>query len=109
MFDGLWIIKFLSVNDLYGSGVLIINENRLLGGDDSYYYSGSCQINQKKIDGKVHVIKYDPNGISVFGEIDHFEITFSGNIDDNNLDVSGNITNSPESTINIVGTKKEDF
>jgi len=41
MFNGLWTVEFSSTINRYGRGVLIINDGRLLGGDDSYYYSGT--------------------------------------------------------------------
>ncbi len=31
MFNGLWTVEFISTINRYGRGVLVINENRLLG------------------------------------------------------------------------------
>lgn len=109
MIDGLWTVEFTSIANRYGKGILVINKNRLLGGDDGYYYTGTCNINNNNITGTINVIRYDQNSISVFGDIDHFELTFSGQIDDNQLNVTGSITNAPEEKIRVAGTKKEDY
>ncbi len=110
MYDGLWTVEFNSMMNRYGRGILVINQNRLLGGDAGYYYVGTCNVNGSNIEGKVNIIRYDRNSVSVFGDIDHFELTFSGQIKDENLfDAIGIIANNPQTQIRIVGTKKEDL
>jgi len=110
MFDGLWILEFSSTLDRYGTGVLVIDKNRLLGGDDSYYYSGKCSINDGKIEGSLMVIRYDTLAPSVFGDnLDHFEIQFSGKINKYNLSVIGSLVGLPHQGIKVNGIKKEDL
>jgi len=55
------------------------------------------------------VVKYNPSGISVFGNIDHFQLIFSGTINDYQFDVTGAIANDHNMQIHIVGTKREDL
>ncbi len=85
-----------------------MNQNRLLGGDAGYYYTGTCNIEGNNIRGTINVIKYDQNSISVFGDITHFELTFTGQIDENQFSAVGNITGNPQARIRITGAKKED-
>ncbi|MBW1649329.1 MAG: hypothetical protein JRJ44_01375 [Deltaproteobacteria bacterium] len=49
MYDGLWTVEFVATIHRYGNGVLVFNQNRLLGGDAGYYYSGKYNIDDKKI------------------------------------------------------------
>lgn len=109
MFDGLWIIEFESIIQQYGKGVLVLNNGRLLGGDDGYYYSGTYRTIDNRFEGTATVIKHDPNSISVFGNIGHFEMTFVGEITDYRFKAVGHIINNPEAKITITGIKKEDI
>lgn len=110
MYDGLWTIEFISMINRYGRGVLVINQDRLLGGDAGYYYVGTCKISGNKIDGTVDVIQYDLNSASVLGNIDHFELTISGELKtENRLEAKGMIPSMPGVQIRIIGTKKEDL
>lgn len=109
MFNGLWTVEFVSTINRYGRGVLIINNGRLLGGDDGYYYTGTCEIIGNNINALITVIKYDPNSISVFGNINHFELTLNGEIDENQFTAIGTIPNNHQVKMKVVGTKKEDL
>jgi hypothetical protein len=109
MFDGLWTVEFISMINRSGKGVLIARDKRLLGGDSSYYYSGNYEINGNNIAGTVIIIRYEPTGISVFGDVDSFKISFSGQIDNLHFSATGSIVNMPNFKIKIVGNKKEDF
>ena len=109
MFNGLWTVEFISTINRYGRGVLVINENRLLGGDDGYYYFGTCNITGNKINATITVIKYDENSTSVFGDISHFQLNINGEIDEYKFSAVGTITGNPQVQIEVVGTKKEDL
>ncbi len=109
MFEGLWTVEFISTENRFGRGVLVINSGRLLGGDNGYYYSGSYQITNNTIEGTVNVTRFDPNIISVFGDINRFSITFSGEISEYEFTAGASLINNPEYQIRIVGNKKEDI
>ncbi len=109
MIDGLWTVEFISTINRSGKGVLVLNNGRLLGGDEGYYYSGTYQVTGAKIQGKVNVIRFDPNNLSVFGDIDHFTLSFSGDISDYHLTAAATITDNPKFQIRVVAHKKEDM
>ncbi len=109
MFNGLWTLEFTSALNRYGRGVLVITNGRILGGDDGYYYTGNCEINDNRINAVITVIKYDQNSVSVFGNINHFELILDGEIQENNFEAIGTIANNPQAQIRVIGTKKEDL
>ncbi len=109
MIDGLWTVEFISAINRYGRGVLVLNNGRLLGGDDGYYYSRKYDITDNNIVCDVDVIKYDANSISIFGNVDQFKLTISGKIDDFQLSAIGSVANNHQSHVRIVGNKKENL
>jgi len=109
MFNGLWTVEFISAINRYGSGILVVNNDRLLGGDDGYYYTGSWSIADNKFDATINAIKYNPNIVSVFGNIDHFQLNLIGEVDEYQFNATGAIVNNPQAQIKVVGTKREDL
>jgi uncharacterized ubiquitin-like protein YukD len=109
MIDGLWTVEFISTVNRSGKGILVLNNGRLLGGDEGYYYSGTYHVADAKIQGTVDVVRFDPNTLSVFGDIDHFTLSFSGDINDYHLSAAATITDKPEFQIKVVANKKEDM
>ena len=79
------------------------------GGDEGYYYSGNYEIEGDTFKGKVNVNRFDVNSISVFGDIDHFTLTFSGEINRYHFSAAGVISNNPQHQIRVVGNKKEEL
>ena len=41
--EGLWTIEFGSNSGVFGSGVVVLREGKIAGGDASYYYTGSYE------------------------------------------------------------------
>nr|VFJ59898.1 MAG: T3SS negative regulator,GrlR [Candidatus Kentron sp. FW] len=107
--DGLWTVEFQTTKNRYGRGVLIIDKERVLGGDAGYYYSGTCNIVENEIHADLTIIKYSPGDISVFGNLDHFQLKIDGKFDEYQLTATGNASEIPDVGIFIVGTKKEDL
>ncbi len=108
-FDGLWAVEFISTMNRSGKGVIVLSKKRLLGGDSGYYYTGSYDINNGVITADIIVIRHDPNWLSVFGNIDSFKLSFSGQTDNLSFTAIGSIVGAPQLKIRIVGAKKEDF
>lgn len=108
MYDGLWTVEFASTMRL-GTGVIVLNNGRLLGGDAGYYYSGRYRVNGNNVQGNIDVIRYDTRSISVFGDLDQFSLSFSGEISDYQFSLLASVVNKPEYKININGNKKEDM
>jgi len=63
----------------------------------------------ENIQATINVIKYDADSISVFGSIDHFQLTLNGEITEYQLKAIGTIANNPQAQIRVVGTKREDL
>jgi len=108
-FNGLWTVEFISTINRTGKGVLVLYNQRLFGGDSAYYYSGNYEINNDKIRGNIIVIRHDPIGISVFGDMGSFKLSLEGEVDNLHFSAVATIPNMPNLKIRVVGNKKEEF
>jgi hypothetical protein len=107
--DGLWVVEFASSLGLFGRGVMVLNGERVLGGDVGYYYSGQCTLEENRIKAQVDVIRFDPNAISVFGDIENFKLTFDGTINGCDFTAHAKSDSFPNMEMGIKASKKEDL
>jgi len=107
MVDGLWTVEFSSALNLFGSGVVVLHEKRLLGGDAGYYYSGQYDVKNNTIRGEIDVIRFDQNSISVVGDVDQFGLTFTGQLSEDEFTGVAEVRDKPGLTINIRCRRKE--
>ena len=107
--DGLWTIEFISTLHLVGSGVAVFNDRRLLGGDEGYYYSGRYDTENGQFSGTVHVTRYNPKSLSVFGDIGQYTLKLEGKVQEYQIEGTAWVADNPNRKIRIVGTKKEDL
>ncbi len=81
---------------LIATGVVVLETNRILGGDTSYTYVGDYEVKNKRLTAQVRVRRYTtyiPQ--SVFGELDDFVVTLEGNVDDSQMSLSGRSPQAP--------------
>jgi hypothetical protein len=81
--DGLWTAEFGSSAGIFGGGVVIFQEERILGGDGSYYYLGEYKLNGDSFKATIRVSPFLPNAESVFKTVGQ----------DLTLDLAGSLTN----------------
>lgn len=106
MFNGLWTIEFISTMNRFGAGVLVLNNGRLLGGDNGYYYLGNYDVKDNNIQGNVAITRFNKNIISVFGDVDQFSLTFDGQIKPDSVEAVASFGNTK---IKIICKKKVDL
>ena len=109
MFNGLWTIEFISTMNRFGAGVLVLNNGRLLGGDNGYYYLGNYEVKDNNVQGNVDIIRFNKNIISVFGDVDQFSLTFAGQIKPDSIEAVASFGNTPDLKIRIICKKKVDL
>ncbi len=106
MLDGLWTIEFASPTGLFGSGVIVLTNRRLLGGDAGYYYSGEYTVDDHHIDGRTDVVRFNRNSLSIFGDMDSFTLDFHGEISENSIVGIASLSGQPEYKAQIRCRKK---
>jgi hypothetical protein len=89
--QGLWTIEFGSNVGVYGSGVIVMRDGKIQGGDASYYYDGSYEVPNptapypKKLKAKIAAKPFLPGAISVFKTFgEDFTLDLDGTLKDEN-------------------------
>ena len=107
--DGLWTIEFISTLHRLGSGVVVLNDTRILGGDEGFYYSGNYTTQNGQFSGTIDVTRYNPKSLSVFGDTGQFTLKLEGKMHDYQMEGTAWIESDPDRKIRIVGEKKEEL
>ena len=104
MHNGLWTITY----DLNGKGMafpIVIDDNKLMGGNENYYYIGNCSITQGQLNGTITATHFNGKTDPVFGNVS--EIKFEISCEINGQTLSGYVrevqTGKP---IPCLGTKR---
>lgn len=106
MYDGLWTVVFQTPIGI-GSGVLVLSEGRLLGGDAGYYYTGNYSIDGDRFEGTLNVIRFDNSCISVFGDLENISLSYTGNISEYEFSAIASMSSDPGLQMSVTGNKKE--
>ncbi len=70
--NGLWTVEFGSSAGIFGGGVAVFSDGRVLGGDSGYYYTGSYQVQQDgSFSAELVVTPFIPGIQSVFRTVGH--------------------------------------
>lgn len=106
MIDGLWTVEFFSSLGLSGNGVVILKDNRLLGGDIGYYYHGAYHLVDGTLTGNLTLTRYNKNIISVFGDTDELSFDFTGTLIADEFQITATLG---EYQFKSMGKKKVNF
>jgi hypothetical protein len=93
--QGLWTIEFGSNVGVYGSGVIVMRDGKIKGGDASYYYDGSYEEPDpstsypKKLKARIAAKPFLPGAISIFKTYGRdFTLDLDGTLKDENNGVA---------------------
>ena len=112
--QGLWTIEFGSSAGIYGSGVIIIREGKIKGGDATYYFDGSYEAADPadsypaKFKAKILVKPFIPGAESVFKTYDKdLTLDLEGTLKDKDNAVAvGKPEEFPEMNVGIRMTRR---
>jgi hypothetical protein len=93
--EGLWTVEFGSNAGSFGSGVIVLREGKIQGGDDKYYYLGSYEPVDREAKypsafrAKLKVMPFLPGAESVFKTFDrNFTLNLEGTLKDEDTAVA---------------------
>ena len=107
MQNGIYHVNFSSSLSSAGTGIVVIKDGSVNGGDDGYLYTGLLLADGSQVSGKLQIKRWNASATSVFGPLDIFDLNLVGSSDDQmgTFTVSGGIAGQPGATIKIHGRK----
>lgn len=104
MKNGFYKVNFVSNNQTLGKGIAAIVDGRVYGGDSQYLYKGTYSVQPSGTVCKLHIIKHEATGVSIFGKADQFELDLlGGTTQPNSFQVTGFVVGNPSLKITITG------
>ncbi|WP_367575446.1 GrlR family regulatory protein [Pelagibius sp.] len=105
MLSGLFGVDFQASNRDFGSGIVVIDNGRVNGGDGSYFYQGRFDNYGGKVRATIEVTHYRGTPNSVMGPISRFTLNLSGTSDDSGFDLQGSSQSIPNVSIKMRGRR----
>ncbi len=102
MIEALWSVEFKSNNNFVGSGIVIFETGRVLGGDSMMTYIGSYDVANGVVSATISVKQYSntSNMASVVG-LNQFTLAVKGTIARQSMTLSGYVVEDNSKTIVI--------
>lgn len=107
MVDGLWTVKIQANTGKTAFGVAVFSKGKILGGDSSYYYAGSYNLQGKTLAADMKVTNYSGAASSLFGTSAGTGLKIRGQIEEHAFLLTGYLCQQPSVTLTIRGTKRE--
>ena len=113
MENGIYHVKFRSSDggDGVGSGLVVVRNGSLNGGDFGYIYWGQEVTTGNNIKSKVHISRYDASQQSLFGDLKNFDLELDGTLNNSGkeFNLSGTVIGHPQLEISVAGKKLRDL
>ncbi|MCH8098263.1 MAG: hypothetical protein IID53_14440 [Proteobacteria bacterium] len=106
MWEALWSIQFESGAGYVGAGVIVLETERLFGGDGQYFYLGKYEIHGKQISAEITVTHYAGQPLSVFGTDQKFDMHLSGTLRGDTIKGVGTRVDDPKRSIRAILTRR---
>lgn len=99
--EQLWSIEFTSQLSSEGGGVIVLENGKILGGDNNYFYVGSYDLIKNQFNATIDIKHYhgDPNPI--FGKHKELIVKLNGPYDEEEMKLKGYILEEPARELHI--------
>lgn len=96
MQNGLYKVSFITPKG-QGTGVVVITDGSIKGGDASMYYTGTFEEKNNQVTGKLRVRKHSdvPGIVSVFG-LDDIHLSLQGTSTNTSATIEGFAAEAPQ-------------
>jgi hypothetical protein len=104
--EGIYVVEFGDVGlprqQYRNGGVVVLETQRVFGGDGGYYYVGTYAVEDSNFELTVRIVKHDPNWINAFGDESlTFNVTMRGTVGNGIIQGTMQRTDLPHITLPI--------
>ena len=83
--DGLWTAEFGSSTGMFGGGVVVFRDGKILGGDATYFYIGNYKVEGKEFEATLQLSPFIEGAESIFKTVGKdLTLELTGSLEDNN-------------------------
>lgn len=109
MKSGIYYVIFTNRSGIFGDGLAVFDNGNIHGGDNRYLYRGHYTIEGNSLTAKIQVSHYRGKFESLFGPVNKFELTLSGDAGEDRFKMSGHVFGWSERELTIEGQKQADL
>jgi len=109
MIEALYGVEFESNMNDAGYGVVVLETERILGGDSSFVFVGNYKLENGIIKAEVKCTNDRKILQSIFGDIDEFTLSLSGKPQRNEFILQGYMIENPAMKIGIKLTRRAEL
>ena len=105
MQNGIYHVRFSSLQGSSGEGLAVVKAGSVNGGDPGYLYLGQLLADGDKISGQLEIKRWNNSVPSIFGPLNNFTLALTGTSSGDTFTVSGGIQSQPNLKILIAGRR----
>jgi len=99
--EAMWAARFQSNQGGQGAGIIVLETERVFGGDSWYYYVGSYRVDQGRLYTQLKVTHYADNAESIFGPLREFTVALEGLLNMREINLKGQANQDPNLQIQL--------
>ena len=99
--EQLWSLEFVSKMSSEGGGVVVLEDKKILGGDNNYFYIGSYDLKGNKFNATIDVKHYHSECNPIFGKLEEFILKLVGDYNEDEMILTGNILEDPSRELHV--------
>jgi T3SS negative regulator,GrlR len=107
--DGLWTAEFGSSVGMFGSGVVVFHQGKIMGGDNGYFYLGTYKLNENALQATINVEPFIEGIESAFKTLGRkFTLDLVGTlVDEKRIIAQGHPKEMPQFSLGVKLTKRD--
>ena len=109
MIEALWSVEFISDMDVIGAGVIVLETERILGGDSKYFYVGNYEVRHQELEAEIEVTHYSGEPYSIFGPEVNFRVKITGEIGTDVMEGQGHRVDNPQRKFGVRLTRRAEL
>jgi hypothetical protein len=108
--DALWTIEFETASRWTNGGVVVLQRERVLGGDNAYYFTGTYRVQGATLSASLHATHFHGQLISAYGDsAREIDVAIEAEVAGDGQTISGRAMRSGYPTLNLRMQRRADI